>query len=122
MFSDDNVDLSDEAILRAVKRRLMDELSQRQAGVVNNVYGGSGQGVGSGGYGGLVQDMAQGGEDPFNYFVDITREDLPDINPATKKPIGWTKKVERYRKRKDELEDEPKKKGHRAGPSRDPWM
>jgi hypothetical protein len=47
------------------------------------------------------------GEDPFSYFVKVTRKDLPDINPATGKPMGWEKTVHRY---KQERGEEEKKK------------
>lgn len=102
--------LGDAALIKAARKRLLAELdpelrkaesSANRASVVNNVYGG---GHGSGG-GGLMDQLggaAQGGsgEDPFDYFVNIQRKDLPDVNPVTGKPAGWEKTVHRYRQEK----------------------
>ena len=90
---------SDAALIRAARKRLLSELepamkkaesSANHASVVNNVYGG-GHGAGDGGLmdrmGGGGSTPAGEGEDPFSYFVDVTRKDLPDINPATGKPM-----------------------------------
>lgn len=84
-----------EAIKQAILRRHLEELQQRQqeASIVNNLYGGGGGG------GGMREQMGGGGgESPedHDYFVDITREDLPKINKATGKPMGWHKKVHRF--------------------------
>jgi hypothetical protein len=43
--------------------------------------------------GGVMAEMSPEDRD---YWVEITREDLDEINPATKKPKGWKKKVKRY--------------------------
>jgi hypothetical protein len=108
--------LSDAALIRAARKRLLSELepamkkaesSANHASVVNNVYGG-GHGAGDGGLmdrmGGGGSTPAGEGEDPFSYFVDVTRKDLPDINPATGKPMGWEKSVHRYKQKRGEEE------------------
>lgn len=46
----------------------------------------------------------------WDYYVDITREDLPEINPDTGKPRGWKKKVHRYTTKKGEELPPPGKK------------
>ena len=103
--------VTDQQLLAAMRQRILNEIEKRQEqqAIINNVYGGGGdyQSRSSG-----VADQlgtASDGEDPYDYFVDITREDLPDINPATGKPAGWKKSVQRYRKKKGESEP-PKKK------------
>lgn len=97
-------DFSDEAMLAAIRKRLMDEISRSAGGserIVNNVYGASPFGLVER----LNADSVQGagpdinryggeGEDPYEYMVDIDREDK--IGPEGEK-IGWTKKVRRYR-------------------------
>ena len=52
--------------------------------------------------------MSQMAPEDRDYFVEIVREDLPEINEATGKPMGWKKKVHRYT---TELGKDPKKKG-----------
>jgi hypothetical protein len=98
---------SDSALLKAVRKRLLNEISAKQAAssvINNNVYGGSAHAGGSD-VGGLLGSMggapAAAGEDPFDYLVDIERKDLP-INPETGKPEGWRKSVRRHRTPKDE--------------------
>ncbi len=79
----------DAAILAAVKKRLLRELKEKKRP--------EGQGA-------KVSDDVRGmmmeGEDPYDYLVDIERRDLPDLNPHTGKPAGWTKKVHRHREKK----------------------
>jgi hypothetical protein len=89
-------EINDAMLIQAMRRRVMEEIGDRGgrgASVVNNnVYGG---GLGSGGNGGIG-----GGDttDPSDrdYFVDIMREDLPELNPLTGKPKGWKKSVHRF--------------------------
>lgn len=97
-------------IEKALKARIMDELSARQqAQVVNNMYAGGGS------QGGSVQERmgssAPDGEDPFDYFVDIQRR---AVNDKDGNPIGWDKSVHRRRAPKSK----PKIKGGRL-PSED---
>jgi hypothetical protein len=88
-------DYTDEAMLQAIRRRLMDEISRTSGSserIVNNVYGGSPFG--------LVERLGQegpepGAPDPYEYMVDIDREDVKD--PETGEKVGWKKKVRRYR-------------------------
>ncbi len=84
--------LDDAQLIQAARKRLLRMLEAEGGGgspVTNNVYGG-------GGHGGLTEQMQGADSDPDrDYFVDITREDLPEINPATKKPMGWKKSVHR---------------------------
>lgn len=103
---DEQNPISDDYLIQAARRRLLRMLEKEggdAASIVNNVYGGGGSGGGAagggggGGLGGMLEAMGGGGEDPFDYFVDIKREDLPDINPATGKPLGWKKTVHRFR-------------------------
>jgi hypothetical protein len=100
----------------AIRKRLLAEIERGQGGgqsVVNNVYGGGAPAaIGGGG----IREMAGagGGDDDIDpasrdYYVDITREDLPDINPLTKKPVGWRKKVHRFSVAHN---DDPEKKKH----------
>lgn len=97
MFLQKEDPLSDKALIRAARKRLLSELGpasrkERAAAsrqhVINNIYG-SGGGAPSGG---LMEHLggspAAGAEDPFDYMVDITRENNDK---------GWTKKVHRYR-------------------------
>lgn len=64
--------------------------------IVNNLYGNSG-----GGMNGLVEQMNGGPQGPapddFDYLVDIERRDLPEVNEATGRPVGWKKTVNRRR-------------------------
>lgn len=108
--------LSDAALIKAARKRLLAELepaarkaesAANRASVVNNIYG-SGGGGGGGGLmdrmGGSPATPSAEGDDPYSYFVDVMRKDLPDINPATGKPAGWSKSVHRYKTRKEEEE------------------
>lgn len=92
-------EFDDAALIRAARKRIMRELEAQQAGggspITNNVFSGGGGGIAPG----LMERMnGAEAEDPSlrDYLVDITREDLPDINPATGKPVGWKKSVHRY--------------------------
>jgi hypothetical protein len=85
------------AMLRdAIRERLLSEVKKPRdyEKIVNNVYGGDVSSAKNQGLGGGV--MADMNPDDRDYFVDITREDLPDLNPLTGKPKGWHKKVKRY--------------------------
>lgn len=106
--------LSDDALLKAVRRRILDEVSAKQAAssiINNNLYGGSAHAGGASDTGGVMGLLGGGnggvtpanGDDPYSYFVDVARKDLP-INPETGKPMGWEKSVHRYKKRKDDDE------------------
>ena len=85
--------LDDAALIRAARKRLLRMLEAEEsptASIVNNVgYGGGGSG--------LMEKMGTT-DDPSDreYFVDILREDLPEINEATGKPKGWKKSVHRH--------------------------
>jgi hypothetical protein len=94
--------LTEMDLVEAAKRRILRELEREQAAqVVNNLtQGGGGMG---GAQGQSIQDMmGSGTPEDWDYFVDITREDLPDVNPATGKPKGWKKSVHRFTNRKGE--------------------
>ena len=86
------MDKFDEELKAAVKARILRELQreQNQAQIVNNLYGSGALPASAGG----LQDRFSPDEDPFEYLVDIERENTDK---------GWKKKVHRYRKRKDEL-------------------
>ncbi len=89
--------LDDAALIRAARKRILRELEISGGGagggggaaVTNNVYGG----------GGLMERMngaPSNDADLKDYMVDIERRDLPELNPLTGKPMGWTKKVHRH--------------------------
>lgn len=83
----------------AIKARILAEVAGRsQAQVVNNMYAAGGAREGG------LQDRFDPVEDPFDYKVDIERRQVVDSQGL---PIGWDKKVHRYRAPKD---GEPKKK------------
>lgn len=107
--------LDDQLLVQAMRKRILDEINKReqQAAIVNNVYGGGGQPSQMHGVADQMTGMSEG-EDPYDYFVDITRKDLPDINPATGKPLGWEKSVHRHRKKKV-TESQKSPKGRRGG-------
>lgn len=111
MEQDAGGDITEQALLQAIKRRILEEIKDRQraaAPIVNNVYGNH-QGAG-GGAGGLTGSLGYGGEqggnpDDFDYMVDISRQDMQpgDIDPTTGQPFtreGWIKRVHRHRKKK----------------------
>lgn len=96
-------ELSDAALIRAARRRLLGELGGGQPSaaqhVINNVYGGGGlmdrlgavpPGGGEAGGGGA--------DDPYDYFVDINRRNVTD--PESGDVVGWDKNVHRYRHEK----------------------
>lgn len=104
--------ISDEMLIAAARKRLMDELAGGSGGgdsarIVNNVYGAGGGGQLGGG--GMLEGMTggggQGGEDPFDYFVDIERRDVTD--PLSGEKIGWDKKVHRFRGSKKKAPTDP---------------
>jgi hypothetical protein len=93
--------LDDAQLIQAARRRLlrMLESGESPASIINNI----GSGGPSGSSGGLVEKMSGGGEeDPglFDYLVDIEKTDIP--GGEGEKPIGWRKKVHRYRTKKGE--------------------
>jgi hypothetical protein len=100
--------LSDTALLRAVRQRLLEQVQAKHEAqaLTNNIYNSPATG-GHAGAGGVMGELGGGGggvspgggngEDPWDYMVDITRRDLPDINPHTGKPAGWEKTVRRHR-------------------------
>lgn len=110
---DAELDVNDHMLLAAIRKRILDDIQGTKlyggggdkgaASIVNNVYGhqpvmpGVYDQMAFGGGGG-----GQGGEDPFDYLVDIERRDLPEINEATGKPAGWTKSVRRSRVLRDD--------------------
>jgi hypothetical protein len=96
-----NEDEYQEILRQAIRDRILSEVRQPKGfeRIVNNVYGGpiageKNQGLG----GGVVGEMGGMSPDDREYFVDIMREDLPEINPETGKPKGWRKSVRRYTK------------------------
>jgi hypothetical protein len=89
-------DQYNQQLQEAIRRRLLEEVEGKRGGaasVVNNVYGSAG---GGGQGGGLMDSWGGGGGEERDYFVDILREDLDEINEATGKPKGWRKKVHRF--------------------------
>jgi len=104
-MDDENNIVTDEMLLQAIRKRLMEDIQRKeqQAAIVNQIYGGA-AGPARGVMGALGGAQQGEGVDPgmFDYFVDITREDLPELNPETGKPLGWKKSVHRYRKKKDQ--------------------
>lgn len=94
----ENDDLSDAALIRAARKRLLSEFdasTKPSPAITNNVYNTPSQG-------GLMDHLgggAAGAEDPFDYYVDVSRKDAP-INPDTGKPGGWEKSVHRHRDQK----------------------
>jgi hypothetical protein len=101
--------VTDEMLIEALREKILREIQKEQnaQAITQNIYG-PGQQVQ-----GIPERMQLGPqeelpEDLFDYFVDITREDLPEVNPVTSKPLGWKKSVHRYRTKKGE--EPPKKK------------
>ncbi len=93
--------LDDAALIRAARKRILAEFEAKSGGggmssTINNYGGGSG--------GGLMERMNGGGggddADLRDYLVDIERRDLPEMNPHTNKPVGWTKRVHRFTQEK----------------------
>lgn len=117
----DDQQISDEQIVAAIRRRLLDEVSQRSGGqsITNNVYGGSVGGQPSSGQGGGILDRFGGGQggsgvsgpEDKDYFVDILREELQPgdvVDGQEIKRPGWRKKVHRFATAKSP--DDPGKK------------
>lgn len=98
--------LTEMDLIDAAKRRILRELEREQAAQVVNNLTQSGGGMGrEAPQTQSIQDlMGSGTPEDWDYFVDITREDLPDLNPATGKPKGWKKSVHRFTNRKGEKE------------------
>lgn len=96
-------DVNDDILLKAMRKRILDEINRREqasGSVINNVYGGGGSHMPLRGVSDQLGSSPEG-EDPYDYFVDITRRDLDEVNPATGKPAGWKKSVHRHRQPKD---------------------
>ncbi len=93
--------ISDDVLLEAVRKRILKQLEKEEgsANVTNNMYAG---GMDNASHtGGVMSQLGSGqGEDPFDYLVDIERDDKRD--PETGKVMGWKKKVHRYRVPKGE--------------------
>ena len=115
--------ITDAVLLEAIRQRMMDEIGkQRETNVINNLIGGGSDALpavrGSRGVGEFVgqANPSSAGEglspEDMDYLVDITREDLPGLNPDTGKPRGWKKTVHRYRAPKGD--SKPPKKGRSA--------
>lgn len=94
--SDEDERYSDAAITRAIRKRLLEQAAGKGMGAapsakfVNNVYGGGGV---QDRMGAAMPPPAGADEDPFDYMVEIARENNPN---------GWTKKVHRYKAPKAE--------------------
>lgn len=90
-----------DMIRQAILRRHLEEIQHAELArgqeqhqhVINNLYGGGG------GMSGVREQMDP---DDNDYFVKITRRDLDEKDPDTGKPVGWEKKVHRYRQPHDE--------------------
>ena len=110
--------ITDAVLLEAIRQRMMDEIGkQHESNVINNLIGGSSDALpatrgarGVSEFAGQATSSGAEGLSPedYDYLVDITREDLPEINPATGKPMGWKKTVHRYREEKGK-KNPPKK-------------
>jgi hypothetical protein len=108
-------EVSDDMLAAAARRAVLRRLEREggdAASIINNVYGSQAAGGGAPAPG-LFEALSgeagggQGGEDPFDYFVDIERRDLEEPSglddegrPVMKK-IGWTKNVHRHRNHRD---------------------
>lgn len=89
----------DNMLLQAIRKRILKDIEEKQtASIINNVYG-TGTVPPQNDIKGLMAGGGDG-EDPFDYMVDIERRDLPELN-AQGKPVGWSKKVRRYREKKE---------------------
>lgn len=108
--SEEDADYNQQ-INAAIRRRLLAEIERGNGGqsVVNNVYGGGGQGGGELG-GGIREAMAEDIDPALrDYYVDIERTDSDEVHPVTGKPKGWKKKVHRFSVAHN---DDPEKKKH----------
>jgi hypothetical protein len=103
-------DISDIDLIRAIRKRMLDEIGSRGDAerIVNNIYGGS---LPSGGG---VMDQLGGAassspEEDRDYFVDIMRQNFEPgdeaefLDPQTGQPVkrpmergGWQKRVHRF--------------------------
>lgn len=98
MFGSNEDEEYTKELIAAMRKRLMDEVASGRGSekIVNNVYGSSPTGL----MDRLYQDhnsQETAGEDPYEYFVDIDRDDKLD-DEGNK--IGWSKSVRRYRDKK----------------------
>lgn len=106
-------EINDQMLIQAARKRLLAELGGGGGShIENNIYGAPGLGGGEAqaGGGGLFDSLSGadkgGGEDPFDYFVDIARQNVdagqmnpfsdPD-NPEVFDNSGWAKRVHRFR-------------------------
>lgn len=92
--------IDDNALVQAVRKRLLRELEAQQAHQISNTINNN---QSSGGHGGGLMEAMNGGQpggsdDPFDYLVDIEKRDIPGEEGS--KPVGWTKKVHRHRTKK----------------------
>lgn len=114
----DQEGITDQALIQAVRKRLLEELAAKRGDsekIVNNVYGG-----GASGGGGVMDRMGSGGDEMSpedqEYFVDILRqnyepgEEAMVMDPQTGKPMpqklgsgGWQKKVHRFTRPKKKM-------------------
>ncbi len=90
--------IDDNALVQAVRKRLLRELeAKQQMAEIHNTINNHQEGGGAG-HGGLAAAMNGGParEDPdlMNYLIDIQKTD--DINPETGKTMGWKKTVRRH--------------------------
>jgi hypothetical protein len=96
--------ITDDVLLDAIRKRYLREIEkENQASSINNIINNSPASAP-----GMAAAMGGVTPDDSDYYVDILREDLPDINPATGKPAGWNKSVHRYKRKPGE--DMPEKK------------
>lgn len=91
---------TDADLLAAVRRRILREIEKNESSPSMSAPSREGS---------SIQDMMSGNPEDWDYYVDITREDLPEINPATKKPVGWKKSVHRRATKRGEEPEEPGK-------------
>ena len=101
--------ITDDALLNAVRKRLLQEILREQSSPnidIKNIVGGGGE---MSPPSGVFEGMRQ--EDPTDYMVDITKSDVfPEGAEPGAKPIGWNKLVRRYRTpRGQDIETEKKK-------------
>lgn len=97
--------VDDARLVAAMRQRILDEINRRQEAhtLVNNIYGNNAGGPGESSHG--VADQlghSTSEQDPYDYFVDITKEDMP-VDPKTGKSPGWKKGVHRHREEKKKM-------------------
>lgn len=86
----------------AIRKRILEEIaSKQQSQIVQNIYG-PGGGNGSGGSRSVQEGMIDPRFNPkdYNYWVDITREDVTD--PEGEK-VGWKKRVKRFAEPREKM-------------------